>query len=101
MDNQPIQNPDLVSPVTAPPASEPKKSNILNSKLLKIVVVVLIFLFVLVGGLYLLGKKQATKVVMTPTPTPAMTAKPATTNLNPNTGNLYGDIKVRLQEVLK
>jgi flagellar basal body-associated protein FliL len=61
----------------------------------------IILVATLLTGVYILGKNQsanrksAQKTTQIPAPTKTTNA------LNPNTGNLYSDIKVRLNEVLK
>ena len=78
MDNQPIQNPDPVSPVTAAPTlpSEPKRS---LPKWLIAGIIVLVLLIVAGAGIYFLGKNQATKVVtLSPAPIAVLTPNPTT-----------------------
>jgi len=79
-------------------------------------VILLIIVVILAVGGYLLYKqsnqpglqpqqiKQNSPVAPTisiPSSNPSSTTIPKTTSLNPNTGNLYSDIKVRLNAVLK
>lgn len=99
MENEQNQN---INTQTMPekPVVEPEKSNFLSSKWLKIGMLTVVVLFI-IGGAYLLLKNQAKKGVVTTSPTQTKTIAPKITNLNPNTGTLYGDIKVRLHQVLK
>jgi len=76
---------------------------------------ILIIVVVLAVGGYLLYMQsnqpslhpQQTKqyspapTISTPSSIPAPTTTPKTTSQNPNTGNLYSDIKIRLNAVLK
>jgi len=76
---------------------------------------ILIIVVVLAVGGYLFYKQnsqpslhpQQTKqyspvpTISSPSSTPTASTTPKTTSLNPNTGNLYGDIKVRLNQVIK
>lgn len=80
-------------------------------------IIILIIVVVLAVGGYLLYKQynqpvsqsqQTVQYSPTPTSSSAPTSSPTpkatsakTTSLNPNTGNLYTDIKVRLNAVLK
>ena len=72
-------------------------------------VVILITIVILALGGYLIYKQytkstsQPQQIVQSsPSPIASSTPMPAKTNsLNPNTGNLYTDIKVRLNTVLK
>lgn len=96
------QNP-ITQPVTAPttpptPEQKPKSSK-------RIITVIVVLFLLAVGGsaAYFLSKNVKTQpknAIVAPTPTIAIN-KTVTNNLNPNTGNLYKDIKVRLKEVLK
>src|SRR3989344_3394339 len=54
--------------------------------------IIAVVLLILVGGVFMLTKNNASKQINQP-PTQTTTASP-TPNLNPNTGTLYGDIKV-------
>lgn len=89
MGNQPIQNPDLVSPITSQsnPTSKPK---INLSKWLIAGVIVLVLLIVAGAGIYFLGKNNAKKVVtQTPTQTTTLTTNP-TANWKTYSNSNYG-----------
>ena len=84
-------------------ASQSLFSKILNEKgnFLMVLGIIVVLLIIGAGIYYLnLNKNRTTDTTnyqKTATPSPE-TSK---VNLNPNTGNLYQDIKVRMQEVLK
>lgn len=62
-------------------------------------VIVFVILLAIVGSAYFMVQNNSSKqTYQTPKQTTTVTPTP---NLNPNTGTLYGDIKVRLQEVIK
>lgn len=93
----PPQNPTTENStrVNSPPA--PK--SFLSKKIILIVVILVIFLGA--GGTYFVLNSQNK-----PTPTIAKTepiSTPTSTieNLNPNSGNLYEDIKIRMNQVMK
>ncbi|GEM_PF-2519223 len=68
----------------------------------KILIIGIVFVIIIILGtvLFLVKDNSSKETTLVATPTPILT--PITTlNLNPNTGTLYGDIKVRLQEVIK
>ena len=93
-ETQPVDNTSSFSPA-------PKKSN----KMLVWAVIFLVVVLALGVGSYFLinsGKSipSSSTPAVTPTPTPTPTSVSKVT-LNPNTGNLYQDIKVRLDEVFK
>lgn len=101
-DQNPVQNSNPVPQPIVPPTPEPDiqvtfAPSFEPKKLLKWIVVAIIVVVLIIAsgaGAYFLNKNSAPK---TQTPTPSKT----TNSLNPNTGNLYNDIKVRLNEVLK
>jgi flagellar basal body-associated protein FliL len=94
-EQQPIQS--QVPDQQAPQSFESQKS----FPKWPLIIAVIILITILLIGAYALNKNQsakqklATQTTQTPTPTKMPNS------LNPNTGNLYSDIKVRLNEVLK
>ncbi len=98
----PVQPPLPVQPVPPKPISE-QKSELKKSFPLKWLLVItgIILVAILLIGIYMLSKNQSVnqKPAQKTTQTPTPIKKPNT--LNPNTGNLYSDIKLRLNEVLK
>jgi hypothetical protein len=75
-------------------------------KLTALIILLLLILTIPFGGFLLLGKlgihpKPSTITIKTVAPTTNPTPTKAPSSLSPNTGNLYGDIKVRLNEIIK
>jgi flagellar basal body-associated protein FliL len=116
MEKQATTEETAQSNLPAEPA--PEQSNSTNpygkKSFTKWIVIYLVIAVVLYGVAYFLflSKKSnnpysPSSTYSTPTysPTPATSTasptSPSQTNLNPSTGNLYGDIKTRLQEVIK
>jgi hypothetical protein len=101
-----IQQPPIQqAPVPQQPANEPPSPGIK----LKWILFIIILVVVVGGGIYYLNIRQnkqnqqnkqnkktaITQTIAQPSPTPTVV------NLNPNTGNLYNDIQVRLNQVIK
>jgi flagellar basal body-associated protein FliL len=103
-----------LTPQVPPPQelqSQPANGSYGKKKWIKWILIYAVIAAVLYGGVYyfFLAKKTTNPysspttypsptVSLSPTVVPTSTQK---TNQNPNTGNLYNDIKVRLNEVLK
>ncbi len=100
MENQnPTQSNPEIQNQAPPPVAESEPKGKFHLPKFAFLGIVFIILFVLLGGVYMLGKNNAGKQVsQTQKQTTAVSPTP---NLNPNTGTLYGDIKVRLEEVIK
>lgn len=85
-------------PVLEQPVNPEVLPNQNSKKMLFLVPILFIVILIIVGGAYFFSTKNKPKVVSHKTsPTPTIDKK----NLNPNTGNLYEDVKVRLKEVMK
>jgi len=86
--------------VSAQQPLPPKKS---NKKIVFWTFAILLFLIAFVVGGFFTGAKQnklnqqtaIRPTIVQPSPTPTVV------NLNPNTGNLYNDIQIRLNQVIK
>jgi len=86
-----------------PPQQQPVNNIPSSGNKSKLILLIIILLVIVVLGIYYFGAKQnklnqQTKIIPT---TIQASPTPTVVNLNPNTGNLYNDIKTRLNEVIK
>lgn len=106
MDNQSEANVAQPSP-TNPIAESPIPQETSKKNNLKIWLIALVIIFVIAGAgaYYSLHKSMSVPYASknSSLPTAAITTMPTTTNnsLSPNTGNLYSDIKTKLDQVIK